>query len=29
MLSKRGHSDARLEKVLGANLLRLFSEVWK
>ena len=29
MLSKRGHSDARLEKILGANLVRVFSETWK
>ena len=29
MLSGRGHSDGRIEKILGANLLRLFSETWK
>lgn len=29
MLSKRGHSDARLEKILGANLMRVFGDVWK
>jgi membrane dipeptidase len=29
MLSGRGHSDARIEKILGANLLRLFSDTWK
>lgn len=29
MLSARGHSDARIEKILGANLMRLFEEVWK
>jgi membrane dipeptidase len=29
MLSSRGHSDARIEKVLGANLVRVFSEAWK
>jgi membrane dipeptidase len=29
MLSSRGHSDARIEKILGANLLRVFSETWK
>jgi membrane dipeptidase len=29
MLSKRGHSDARIEKILGANLVRVFGEVWK
>jgi len=28
-LSKRGWSDARIEKVLGANFARLFTEVWK
>jgi membrane dipeptidase len=28
MLSSRGHSDARIEKILGANLLRVFSSVW-
>lgn len=29
MLSARGHSDARLEKILGANLVRVFSDTWK
>jgi membrane dipeptidase len=29
MLSARGHSDARIEKVLGQNLLRVFKEAWK
>jgi membrane dipeptidase len=29
MLSKRGHSDTRLEKILGANLMRVFGDVWK
>jgi membrane dipeptidase len=29
MLSKRGHSDARVEKILGANLVRVFGETWK
>ena len=29
MLADRGHSDTRIEKILGANLLRVFSEVWK
>ena len=29
MLSSRGHSDARIEKILGANLVRVFSETWK
>lgn len=28
MLSGRGHSDARIEKILGGNFLRLFGEVW-
>ena len=27
-LSKRGWSDARIEKLYGANLLRVYSEVW-
>jgi membrane dipeptidase len=27
-LSLRGHSDARIEKVLGANLLRVFDAAW-
>ena len=29
MLSARGHSDARIEKILGANLVRVLSETWK
>lgn len=29
MLSMRGHSDARIEKILGANLVRVFSDTWK
>jgi membrane dipeptidase len=29
MLSVRGHSDARIEKILGKNLVRVFSEAWK
>jgi membrane dipeptidase len=29
MLSGRGHSDARIEKILGKNLVRVFSETWK
>lgn len=29
MLSSRGHSDARIEKILGANLARVFSDAWK
>ena len=28
MLSSRGHSDARIEKILGANLARVFSDTW-
>jgi membrane dipeptidase len=28
MLSGRGHSDARIEKILGANLVRVISETW-
>jgi membrane dipeptidase len=28
MLSKRGHSAARIEKILGGNFARLFREVW-
>ena len=28
MLSKRGHPGARIEKILGRNLLRVFSDVW-
>jgi membrane dipeptidase len=27
-LSKRGHSGARIEKILGGNFARLFREVW-
>jgi membrane dipeptidase len=29
MLSTRGHSDARIEKILGHNLVRVFGEAWK
>jgi membrane dipeptidase len=29
MLSARGHSDARIEKILGANLVRVFTDTWK
>jgi membrane dipeptidase len=29
MLLERGHSETRVEKILGANLLRLFSETWR
>lgn len=28
MLSGRGHSDARIEKILGANLMRVFGDAW-
>lgn len=28
MLSARGHSDARIEKILGRNLARVMGEVW-
>jgi membrane dipeptidase len=29
MLLARGHSEARVEKVLGANLLRVFGDTWQ
>jgi membrane dipeptidase len=29
LLLARGHSEARIEKILGANLLRLFSDSWQ
>ena len=29
MLLERGHSEARVEKILGANLLRVLTETWK
>jgi len=29
LLSGRGHSDDRIEKILGTNLVRLFNETWK
>ncbi|MGH8177778.1 MAG: dipeptidase [Steroidobacter sp.] len=29
MLADRGHSATRIEKILGRNLLRVFSETWK
>lgn len=29
MLAVRGHPDSRIEKILGANLMRLFALVWK
>lgn len=28
MLSKRGHSDARIAKILGGNFARVMGEVW-
>lgn len=28
LLSKRGHSDARIEKILGGNFARVMGEVW-
>jgi len=28
MLSRRGHSDARIAKVLGGNFERVMGEVW-
>ncbi len=28
LLSARGHSEARIDKVLGGNFVRLFGEVW-
>ncbi len=28
LLSVRGHSSARIEKILGANFMRLFEDVW-
>ena len=28
MLSARGHSDARINKILGGNFVRVMSEVW-
>ena len=28
MLSARGHGDARIEKILGKNLVRVFTETW-
>lgn len=29
MLADKGHSATRIEKILGRNLLRVFSEVWR
>lgn len=28
MLSARGHSDARISKILGGNFARVMGEVW-
>jgi len=28
MLVARGHAESRVEKLLGANLLRVFGEAW-
>jgi len=28
MLAKRGHSEARVDKILGGNFARVFREVW-
>jgi len=28
MLSARGHADARIEKILGKNLVRVFTDTW-
>ncbi|MFZ5637511.1 MAG: dipeptidase [Pseudomonadota bacterium] len=28
LLSRRGHADARIEKILGGNFARVFAEVW-
>jgi membrane dipeptidase len=29
MLSARGHTDGRIEKILGRNLVRVFTDTWK
>jgi microsomal dipeptidase-like Zn-dependent dipeptidase len=29
LLAKRGHGSATIERVLGANWVRLFGEVWR
>jgi membrane dipeptidase len=29
LLSRRGHKDARIAKLLGENFARLFREVWE
>jgi membrane dipeptidase len=28
MLAKRGHSEARIDKILGGNFARVMREVW-
>ena len=28
MLSARGHSDARIQKILGGNFARVLAEIW-
>jgi microsomal dipeptidase-like Zn-dependent dipeptidase len=28
LLASRGHAASRIEKILGANWLRLFGEAW-
>jgi membrane dipeptidase len=28
LLAARGHSETRIDKILGANLLRLYKDVW-
>ena len=28
-LAMRGHPDARIEKIIGANWARLFGELWR
>ncbi len=28
-LAAKGHPDARIEKIIGGNFLRLFGEVWQ
>jgi membrane dipeptidase len=29
LLSARGHSDDRIEKIVGGNLRRVFAQTWK
>jgi membrane dipeptidase len=28
MLLERGHSESRVEKIMGTNVLRLFNDTW-